>query len=197
MFQPTGGGCLPPAPGWRMNTGGGELTPSLSVAVVSHSMMSADDLSDPPSSPDSPFDDSDLLSSSTVADDVTTQLAAAGPIGVAAAAAIATGKKRKRPHTFETNPSIRKRQQTRLLRKESIPRTEARKFPAVEEDLFKYVQQLRSSGITLPWDLVSPSIVEKSFKKTGLSNALHGIEDDVLWEDGDSGRDDDSGLIDH
>ncbi|XP_077497246.1 nuclear respiratory factor 1-like isoform X6 [Amblyomma americanum] len=96
---------------------GGELTPSLSVAVVSHSMMSADDLSDPPSSPDSPFDDSDLLSSSTVADDVTTQLAAAGPIGVAAAAAIATGKKRKRPHTFETNPSIRKRQQTRLLRK--------------------------------------------------------------------------------
>ncbi|XP_049513030.1 nuclear respiratory factor 1-like isoform X4 [Dermacentor silvarum] len=100
-----------------MNTGGGELTQSLSVAVVSHSMMSADDLSDPPSSPDSPFDDSDLLSSSTVADDVTTQLAAAGPIGVAAAAAIATGKKRKRPHTFETNPSIRKRQQTRLLRK--------------------------------------------------------------------------------
>ncbi|XP_037270808.2 nuclear respiratory factor 1 isoform X2 [Rhipicephalus microplus] len=100
-----------------MNMSGGELTPSLSVAVVSHSMMSADDLSDPPSSPDSPFDDSDLLSSSTVADDVTTQLAAAGPIGVAAAAAIATGKKRKRPHTFETNPSIRKRQQTRLLRK--------------------------------------------------------------------------------
>ncbi|XP_075526883.1 DNA-binding protein P3A2-like isoform X2 [Dermacentor variabilis] len=100
-----------------MNADGGELTQSLSVAVVSHSMMSADDLSDPPSSPDSPFDDSDLLSSSTVADDVTTQLAAAGPIGVAAAAAIATGKKRKRPHTFETNPSIRKRQQTRLLRK--------------------------------------------------------------------------------
>ena len=39
-----------------------------------------------------------------------------GPIGVAAAAAIQTAKKRKRPHTFETNPSIRKRQQTRLLR---------------------------------------------------------------------------------
>ena len=39
-----------------------------------------------------------------------------GPIGVAAAAAIATAKKRKRPHSFETNPSIRKRQQTRLLR---------------------------------------------------------------------------------
>lgn len=100
-----------------MNTsaaaGGEPAAPSL----ASHPMMSGDELSEPPSSPDSPFDDSDLLSSSTVADDVTSQLAAAGPIGVAAAAAIATGKKRKRPHTFETNPSIRKRQQTRLLRK--------------------------------------------------------------------------------
>lgn len=43
-------------------------------------------------------------------------LASKGPIGVAAAAAIATAKKRKRPHSFETNPSIRKRQQTRLSR---------------------------------------------------------------------------------
>lgn len=40
-----------------------------------------------------------------------------GTIGMAAAAAIASGKKHiKRPHAFETNPSIRKRQQTRLLR---------------------------------------------------------------------------------
>ncbi|XP_046840579.1 DNA-binding protein P3A2-like isoform X2 [Xenia sp. Carnegie-2017] len=70
-----------------------------------------------PSSPESAtFDDSDLLNSS-VTDVVTNQLAAAGPIGVAAAAAVATGRKRKRPHSFETNPSIRKRQQTRLLRK--------------------------------------------------------------------------------
>ena len=45
------------------------------------------------------------------------QLASAGPTGVAAAAAISSTKKRKRPHAFETNPSIRKRQQTRLLRK--------------------------------------------------------------------------------
>ena len=72
---------------------------------------------DEPSSPESTtFDGSDLLNS-TVSDEVTAQLAAAGPVGVAAAAAIATGKKRKRPHSFETNPSIRKRQQTRLLRK--------------------------------------------------------------------------------
>merc|ERR1719189_3336947 len=49
--------------------------------------------------------------------DVTNQLAAAGPVGVAAAAAIQSAKRRKKSHTFETNPSIRKRQQTRLLRK--------------------------------------------------------------------------------
>ncbi|EFX65763.1 hypothetical protein DAPPUDRAFT_65254, partial [Daphnia pulex] len=40
-----------------------------------------------------------------------------GPVGMAAAAAINSSKKRKRPHSFETNPSIRRRQQTRLLRK--------------------------------------------------------------------------------
>merc|ERR1719278_173846 len=50
-------------------------------------------------------------------DDLAAQLASAGPTGVAAAAAISSTKKRKRPHAFETNPSIRKRQQTRLLRK--------------------------------------------------------------------------------
>merc|ERR1712223_1078817 len=50
-------------------------------------------------------------------DDLAVQLASAGPTGVAAAAAISSTKKRKRPHAFETNPSIRKRQQTRLLRK--------------------------------------------------------------------------------
>lgn len=78
-------------------------------------MMISEDISEP-SSPDTPFDDSDLLNSS-MTDDVSAQLAASGPIGVAAAAAIATGKKRKRPHSFETNPSIRRRQQTRLIRK--------------------------------------------------------------------------------
>ena len=40
-----------------------------------------------------------------------------GPVGVAAAAAIASTKRKRKSHTFETNPSIRKRQQTRLLRK--------------------------------------------------------------------------------
>ncbi len=41
----------------------------------------------------------------------------AGPVGVAAAAAIASSKKKRRNLAFETNPSIRKRQATRLTRK--------------------------------------------------------------------------------
>merc|ERR1719270_3340240 len=53
--------------------------------------------------------------------ELATQLAAAGwqhgPVGVAAAAAIQSSKRKRKSHTFETNPSIRKRQQTRLLRK--------------------------------------------------------------------------------
>ncbi|XP_071961665.1 DNA-binding protein P3A2-like [Antedon mediterranea] len=77
-------------------------------------MMLNDDMSEP-SSPETAFDDPELIAGMT--DEVTSQLAHAGPIGVAAAAAIATGKKRKRPHSFETNPSVRRRQQTRLLRK--------------------------------------------------------------------------------
>ena len=40
-----------------------------------------------------------------------------GPVGVAAAAAIASAKRKRRNHSFETNPSIRKRQTTRLTRK--------------------------------------------------------------------------------
>lgn len=77
--------------------------------------VNSDDDSAGPSSPESAYEDGQDMMSCT--DDVTAQLAAAGPIGVAAAAAIASAKKKKRPHSFETNPSIRKRQQNRLLRK--------------------------------------------------------------------------------
>lgn len=82
--------------------------------------MSDDDDDDGPSSPESAYVDGDLMNA--MDDDVTAQLAAAGPVGVAAAAAIASAKKRKRPHSFETNPSIRKRQQNRLLRKLRVSR---------------------------------------------------------------------------
>lgn len=79
--------------------------------------MSDDDDDNCPSSPGSTYDASTDFMTSAMEDEVTAQLAAAGPVGVAAAAAIVSAKKRKRPHSFETNPSIRKRQQNRLLRK--------------------------------------------------------------------------------
>ncbi|XP_050315854.1 DNA-binding protein P3A2-like isoform X2 [Anthonomus grandis grandis] len=61
--------------------------------------------------------DSDLMAEA-MADGVTAQLATAGPVGVAAAAAIVSTKRRmKKPPTFETDPSIRKRYQTRILLK--------------------------------------------------------------------------------
>ncbi|CAH0592775.1 unnamed protein product [Chrysodeixis includens] len=63
------------------------------------------------------YDDSADIIKNAMSDEVTKQLAAAGPVGMAAAAAIASSKKRKRPHSFETNPSVRKRHQNRLLRK--------------------------------------------------------------------------------
>lgn len=104
-------------------------TPTRSLAMTgqerSYSLMSSsqntlddlDDISDS-SSDEAGMDDTQLLTGAGD-DELTAQLAAAGPIGVAAAAAVATGKKRKRPSlfSFETNPSVRKRQSTRLLRK--------------------------------------------------------------------------------
>lgn len=100
-----------------------QVTRSNSLSMTHVGSMS-DGLSDDPSSPESTaFDDTDLLTAPSVGmhddvtDEVTAQLAAAGPIGMAAAAAIITGKRRKKSYHFETNPSIRKRQATRLLRK--------------------------------------------------------------------------------
>ena len=70
---------------------------------------------DSESSEESDIDENELLSHQ---DELTQHLAAAGTVGVAAAAAIATVKKRGRSKwAFETNPAVRKRQQTRLLRK--------------------------------------------------------------------------------
>ena len=66
-------------------------------------------------------EDSNLDSSSTTNyqdKQIITELAGSGSIGVAAAAAILSSKHHSRHnHHFETNPAIRKRQQTRLLRK--------------------------------------------------------------------------------
>ncbi|XP_045481276.1 DNA-binding protein Ewg isoform X1 [Harmonia axyridis] len=81
------------------------------------SVASDDDDDNMPSSPGSGYEESHDLLAAAMGDEVTAQLAAAGPVGVAAAAAIVSAKKRKRSYSFETNPSIRKRQQNRLLKK--------------------------------------------------------------------------------
>uniref|UniRef100_A0A1I8Q973 Nuclear respiratory factor 1 NLS/DNA-binding dimerisation domain-containing protein n=1 Tax=Stomoxys calcitrans TaxID=35570 RepID=A0A1I8Q973_STOCA len=86
------------------------------IEMLDDSMASDDDDDDLISSDGSIFDENELAQIA-VQDDLANQLAAAGPVGVAAAAAIASSKKRKRQHSFETNPSVRKRQQNRLLRK--------------------------------------------------------------------------------
>ena len=90
-----------------------------------------------PSSPESNFDTNELLAPSLTQDmELTTKLANAGPVGkwcvlntlihynycsfflkgIAAAAAILSGRKRKR-HVFECNPALRKRHCSKLMRK--------------------------------------------------------------------------------
>ncbi|XP_067001683.1 DNA-binding protein P3A2 isoform X2 [Anabrus simplex] len=108
-----------------MNTSGGDsLAIEVGTSGSSMNHMVSDDEDGCPSSPGSAqYTESTDLMAAAMSDEVTAQLAAAGwqnehgPVGVAAAAAIVSAKKKKRVHSFETNPSIRKRQQNRLLRK--------------------------------------------------------------------------------
>ena len=138
---------------------------------MSHSMsQSMSQMSDDePSSPESTtFDGSDLLNS-TVSDEVTAQLAAAGPVGVAAAAAIATGKKRKRPHSFETNPSIRKRQQTRLLRK-------------LRATIDEYTTRVGQQAIVLCVCPGKPNPLFKVFGAVPLENVVRNLKQLILQD---------------
>lgn len=121
------------------------------------SMMSADE--DSTSSPDDDaYDDTDILNSAST-DEITAHLAAAGPVGMAAAAAVATGKKRKRPHVFESNPSIRKRQQTRLLRK-------------LRATLDEYTTRVGQQAIVLCVSPSKPNPVFKVFGAAPLENVV-------------------------
>ncbi|XP_066579651.1 nuclear respiratory factor 1 isoform X5 [Amia ocellicauda] len=135
------------------------------ATYTEHSMLSADE--DSPSSPeDTSYDDSDILTS-TGADEVTAHLAAAGPVGMAAAAAVATGKKRKRPHIFESNPSIRKRQQTRLLRK-------------LRATLDEYTTRVGQQAIVLCISPSKPNAVFKVFGAAPLENVVRKYKSMIL-----------------
>ncbi|TNN65195.1 Nuclear respiratory factor 1 [Liparis tanakae] len=129
------------------------------------SMMSADE--DSTSSPDDdPYDDTDILNSAGT-DEITAHLAAAGPVGMAAAAAVATGKKRKRPHVFESNPSIRKRQQTRLLRK-------------LRATLDEYTTRVGQQAIVLCVSPSKPNPVFKVFGAAPLENVVRKYKGMIL-----------------
>ncbi|RWS28984.1 DNA-binding protein erect wing-like protein [Leptotrombidium deliense] len=163
-----------------------DASPTTNVTANHSEMISGDvdDLSDDPDSGESNFDDTDLLAHACQ-DEITAQLAAAGPIGVAAAAAIATAKKRKRPHSFETNPSIRKRQQTRLLRyvlcapflrSNTVPR---RKLKATIDE---YTTRVGQQAVVL---IVTPGKPQNNYKVFGarpLENVVRNCRTLIMQE---------------
>lgn len=101
-------------------------------------------------------------------------LAAAGlytsPVGIAAGMAIASGsKKRKRNHAFETNPSIRKRQQTRLLRR-------------LKATIDEYTTRVGQQAIVL---VVTPQKSQNNFKVFGakpLENVIRTCKSVIMNE---------------
>ena len=149
---------------------------------MSGTSMNASGALDPdtPSSPESNFDHSDLLSSSLLQqDEVTHRLAQSGPIGVAAAAAIISSRKRKRPMTFETNPSLRKRHCSKLSKKlkETIDEMSMRVGLQAVVVMYK-PGKANSSGSENPKN-------EPSFKVFGaapLSNVVKNQKDAIVAE---------------
>ncbi|XP_017852678.1 DNA-binding protein Ewg isoform X3 [Drosophila busckii] len=109
------------------------------------------------------------LNTITVNDDVANQLAAAGPVGVAAAAAIASSKKRKRPHCFETNPSVRKRQQNRLLRK-------------LRGIIYEFTGRVGKQAVVLVATPGKPNTSYKVFGAKPLEDVLRNLKNIVMDE---------------
>lgn len=101
-------------------------------------------------------------------------LAAAGlyssPVGLAAGLAISSGsKKRKKDHAFETNPSIRKRQQTRLLRR-------------LKGTIDEYTTRVGQQAIVL---VVTPQKSQNNFKVFGakpLENVIRTCKSVIMNE---------------
>ncbi|SPP88869.1 blast:DNA-binding protein Ewg [Drosophila guanche] len=131
------------------------------------SLGSDDDEEDLISSDGSLYDGD--LGSIPVNDDVAHQLAAAGPVGVAAAAAIASSKKRKRPHCFETNPSVRKRQQNRLLRK-------------LRGIIYEFTGRVGKQAVVLVATPGKPNTSYKVFGAKPLEDVLRNLKNIVMDE---------------
>ncbi|XP_040153455.1 DNA-binding protein P3A2 isoform X4 [Anopheles arabiensis] len=127
---------------------------------------SDDDDDDNPSSPGSAYDDGNLINVA-MENEVTAQLVAAGVVGVAAAAAITSSKKKKRPHSFETNPSIRKRQQNRLLRK-------------LRQTIFEYATRVGQQAVVLVATPGKPNNIYKVFGAKPLEDVLKNLRSNVM-----------------
>jgi len=68
-----------------------------------------------PSSPESNM--IEMMSAEDITqDEVTSRLARSGPVGLAAAVAVASARKRKSQYQFESNPALRRRYTTKLMR---------------------------------------------------------------------------------
>lgn len=128
---------------------------------------SDDDDDDNPSSPGSAYDDGTNLIDVAMENEVTAQLVAAGVVGVAAAAAITSSKKKKRPHSFETNPSIRKRQQNRLLRK-------------LRQTIFEYATRVGQQAVVLVATPGKPNNIFKVFGAKPLEDVLKNLRPNVM-----------------
>ncbi|XP_058447412.1 DNA-binding protein Ewg isoform X2 [Malaya genurostris] len=128
---------------------------------------SDDDDDGDPSSPGSAYDDGTNLINVAMENEVTAQLVAAGVVGVAAAAAITSSKKKKRPHSFETNPSIRKRQQNRLLRK-------------LRQTIFEYATRVGQQAVVLVATPGKPNNIFKVFGAKPLEDVLKNLRSNVM-----------------
>uniref|UniRef100_S4R7I0 Nuclear respiratory factor 1 n=1 Tax=Petromyzon marinus TaxID=7757 RepID=S4R7I0_PETMA len=107
------------------------------------------------------------LLASSVADQVTAHLAASGPVGLAAAAAVATGRRRRRLHAFESNPFVRKRQQTRLLRK-------------LRGMIDEYTTRVGQQAVVLFVSPRKPNPVFKAFGAAPLDNVVRRYKSSIL-----------------
>ncbi|CAO1426411.1 unnamed protein product [Diamesa hyperborea] len=146
------------------------LTTTETMELVDESGMtdSSSDLDSRASSPDNNYDEHNLLSEA-MENEVTAQLVAAGVVGVAAAAAITSSKKRKRPHSFETNPSIRKRQQNRLLRK-------------LRQTIYEYATRVGQQAVVLVATPGKPNNIYKVFGAKPLEDVIKNLRNMVMDE---------------
>lgn len=168
-----------------MNT----LTTTETMEIVDEGAISdtSSDLDSRASSPDPDYSEGNLLTEA-MENEVTAQLVAAGVVGVAAAAAIQSSKKRKRPHSFETNPSIRKRQQNRLLRKLRVSRSENASelvlsvCSYLQQTIFEYATRVGQQAVVLVATPGKPNNIYKVFGAKPLEDVIKNLRNMVMDE---------------